>query len=194
MNLQEFYNKYNGRYLDYDKKFGFQCKDVFSAYNDWILGYPYIYGDAKNMFINGIRSGYYYKVDTPQRGDIVVWGQGMGVYGHIAIFEKGSASNFISFDQNYPSGSPCHFQGHSNKNVIGFMRPKKGNQMTPEQLQQIGDRFNSIDNSLKSVFQRLDKFEQNCGKRFDVLEKKECGTDTKTKNIVDSIVNFIKGL
>jgi hypothetical protein len=34
-------------------------------------------------------------------------------------------SSFTSFDQNWPTGSCCHFQYHENYDgVIGWLRPK----------------------------------------------------------------------
>jgi len=125
MIIEEFFKKYDGKFLDYDKAFGAQCKDVFSAYNKEVVGNPnYIYGDAKDMLVNGEASGVYVKVDTPQLGDVVIWGTQMGQWGHIAIFKSGTKSSFVSFDQNYPLGSNCHFVNHTSRGVIGYLRAK----------------------------------------------------------------------
>ena len=73
----------------------------------------------------------------PQEGDIVFWGS--GTYGHVAVFVEGSVDSFRSFDQNYPTGSPCHIQNHINYNsVLGWLRfkghPVADNQALIDQL------------------------------------------------------------
>ena len=55
MTLQNFFNKYNCRYLDYDGAFGNQCVDVMRAYVKEVYGLnPYLTilprGNAKNIF------------------------------------------------------------------------------------------------------------------------------------------------
>lgn len=125
MSVDEFFNKYNGRYIDYDGSYGYQCKDLFSAYNEEVVGNPgYVKGNARNIYHNA-PSQYYNKVSSPQKGDVVVWN--IGPYGHIAIYNKKNIIGFTSFDQNMPGGSPCHFQWHTFSGIIGYLRPKLNN-------------------------------------------------------------------
>lgn len=140
MNLAQFIAKYDGKYLDYDKKYGPQCKDVFSAYNAEVVENPdYIYGDAKDL-MKAADTEYYDSVSEPQTGDVVIWGDSMGPYGHVAIFvdEKKTEKTFRSFDQNYPLKTPCHIQKHNYVHIIGYLRPTnnsiiKDKEMTQEE-------------------------------------------------------------
>jgi hypothetical protein len=191
MTLVEFINKWNGRYADFDKRFGNQCKDLFSYWND-NFGYPYIYGDAKNMLANGIKSGYYTLVDSPRNGDVAVWNT--PPFGHIAIYVDG-----YYFSQNLPEGSPCHIRAIGKTNLIGWMRPKalEGDGMTPEQwkwltevfYKQAGDRFNSIDAQLKVI-----RTEQQA--QFEALKKqiaeKQCNCTCGAKQVTGTFIGEVK--
>lgn len=124
MTFDDFIAKYDGKFVDIDAMYGAQCKDLFSAYNTKVVGCPfYIYGNANQLF-DAAPDEYYEKLTAnPQKGDVVIWN--IGDYGHVAIFvSQLSADTFQSFDQNFPIGSPCHVQGHTYKNIIGYLRPK----------------------------------------------------------------------
>lgn len=129
MTLNEFINKYNGKKLDFDGAYGAQCKDLFSAYNKEVIGNPnYIVGDAYKLF-DAAPASVYDKIKNtptgvPQPGDIIIWDQGIGKYGHVAVFVEGDARTFRSFDQNFPLNSACHIQNHDYKAVIGWLRKK----------------------------------------------------------------------
>lgn len=141
MSIDEFFSKYDDKPLDWDGMYGNQCKDVFSYYNSEVVGCPYyIYGNASDL-MNADTDEYYDKIyDNPQQGDVVVWGTGVGQWGHVAIYDRTNGSNFVSFDQNYPIGSPCHFQGHNNfNNIIGYLRPHKGDNMSLSKLDLVRD-------------------------------------------------------
>jgi len=127
MTLQEFIDKYNGKELDVDGMHQNQCKDLFIAYNIELAGNPnYVWGNARDLLDNA-PDEYYEKLSgNPQRGDVVVWGQ--RPYGHVGIFIEGNGNGFNSFDQNYGGHlEPCQIVNHTYKNVIGFLRPRKGN-------------------------------------------------------------------
>jgi hypothetical protein len=54
----------------------------------------------------------------------MIWGS--GTWGHVAIFVEGDVDSFRSMDQNYPTGSPCHIQNHTNYDgVLGWIRFKR---------------------------------------------------------------------
>ena len=102
-----------------------QCVDLANAYIQFVLQLPIIeFANAKD-FPAKAGDKYEYILNTPtgipQEGDLVIWG---GIYGHIAIFIEGNANRFTSFDENYPTGSPCHVQEHDYKNVLGWLRAK----------------------------------------------------------------------
>ena len=173
MTLQDIMNKYDGKYLEYDGRHPNQCKDLFSAYNDWVLGNEYIYGHAKDMLKNGIKSGKYTRVYKPAYGDIVVWGTGIGDYGHIALFYSGTENRFNSFDQNYPIGSRCHMVAHTSKNVIGFMRPKKGDEMASKEYEELRLKFKNyatkkdLDTRAKSAIRDSKAYTDKVAKGID---------------------------
>jgi hypothetical protein len=141
MTPDEFFNKYNGRYLEYNNdRYKFQCMDLFWQYLKEVLNLdtqPYQgWGTAKNCYnnFNNIKGASQFftrisngPVNYPTKGDTVFWGFYLGVTGlagHVAICSGGNAKAFISFDQNYPTGSPCKFVNHSYRGVIGWLHPK----------------------------------------------------------------------
>jgi len=129
MTYEEFKNKYNGQPIDFDGAYGDQCVDLAQQYNKECLNGPFLVGDgAKDIFFTFPASIYecIYNEATnfPSQGDIVIWGTLIGPWGHIAIFDHGDASSFVSFDQNWPLDSKCHFEGHDYYGVLGWLHPK----------------------------------------------------------------------
>lgn len=138
MTFTEFISKYNGKYIDTDNAYGGQCMDLMHQYCVEMLGI----GDlsvlaapsAKAVFetFSTIKGHEFFEqiINTPegvpQEGDIVFWGN--APYGHVAIFVEGGTNSFKSFDQNYPTGSPCHIQGHTYSSVVGWLRFKQDSQ------------------------------------------------------------------
>lgn len=130
MTLQEFIDKWNGKGLDYDGAYGFQCTDVYRQYtkevvqgkqsppvagavNIWDTYLPEVYTRTANKPDN-----------APKPGDVIIWGTQLGQYGHVAICVEANTNNFTSFDQNYPIGSVCHLQKHTYVGVLGWLHPK----------------------------------------------------------------------
>lgn len=101
-----------------------QCVDLANAYIRYVLGLPVIELTNAKDFPSKAGDKYNYILNTPegipQEGDLVIWG---GTYGHIAIFIEGNTDRFTSFDENYPTGSPCHVQEHNYNNVLGWLHP-----------------------------------------------------------------------
>jgi len=125
MTIKEFFDKYNSKYVDYDKVYGYQCVDLMRQFVKEVYNLnPYVAipttGWAKNIFNNFKDNQYFKKVlntpyDIPKRGDIVFWGYYPFLYGwggHVGIFDSGDLYTIISFDQNYPTGQPCRFVRH----------------------------------------------------------------------------------
>lgn len=133
MNIDEFVATYDGVYLDWDHEFGNQCVDLVAMYCVEVLGTEPYYANAAdwwnyndNKFAAKIPIG---SGQTPQKGDIVIWSSstpGSGGSGHIDVWLSGDRSNFTGFDQNWPSGSYCHKQNHNYSNILGWYRPKGG--------------------------------------------------------------------
>jgi hypothetical protein len=138
MTFDSFITKYNGRFIDYDKAYGYQCMDLMRQYVHDVLGLrPYdaipASPTAKQCFLNFKDNQYFRKVwntpsGVPKKGDIIFWGWRWpvtGWAGHVAIFSDGNVNRFISFDQNYPTHSPCKFVNHSYVGVLGWLTPRK---------------------------------------------------------------------
>lgn len=138
MKYQDFTNKWNTKYVDYDGNYGAQCVDLMRQYCKDVLGvdgYKAIpsRGNAKDIFKNFVNNQYFTKVlntptGLPTKGDIIFWTTYpfiYGIAGHVAIYDSGDLKSIVSFDQNYPTNSSCHFQKHSYKACLGWLTPKK---------------------------------------------------------------------
>jgi hypothetical protein len=137
MTVDEFFAKYEGKGLDYDGSYGFQCVDVFKAYNKEVIGGPAVKGNAIDYWSNFPQSYYRQVKNTasnfPLIGDVVIWGTAVGQYGHIAICKEATKDAFTSFDQNWPVNvdvngnglGVCHFQPHNYNGLLGWLRPER---------------------------------------------------------------------
>lgn len=120
MTTQDFYNKWNGKFAEFDGQFPFQCKDLFSFYNRDVVGNPnYVPGDAWKLY-DACPAEFYTKVTNPQKGDVAVWEKAFGGFGHVAIVWDGGKF----FSQNYPLKTPCLLQSIPTNQITGYLRPK----------------------------------------------------------------------
>lgn len=145
MNVQEFFDKYNGKGLNPDNAYGNQCVDLADQYAVEVVGSPLPPVNGAKDFWSKNLVGYEKIPNTPdgvpQLGDIIIWTNGL--FGHIAVFKEGDANRFTSFDQNFPTQGyydnqgnfigtgVCHFQEHNYTSVAGWFHPK--NQPTQPQ-------------------------------------------------------------
>jgi hypothetical protein len=132
MNLKQFIDKYNNKFVDFDGVYGPQCFDLYRQYCKEVLEVPQSPATgsqgAKAIWTTYLQ-GYFDRfsnslINSPIPGDIVIWGTGIGPYGHVAVCWDANIMTFHSFDQNFPTGSPCHIQQHSYKGVLGWLRRK----------------------------------------------------------------------
>ena len=139
MTFEQFITKYNGRYIDFDGAYGFQCVDEIRQYIKEVLGWgPYIAlptrGNAKDIFIKFPDGGnkYFQKIkngpnNMPQKGDLVFWTWypfKIGWAGHTAIASVSWLMGLNTFDQNFPTDSFCRFTLHDYKGCLGWLRPR----------------------------------------------------------------------
>lgn len=144
MTISDFLNKWNGKPLDFDGYYGYQCMDLYQYYNRDVIGAPYIPADPayKVWTLNQYPKDFYTKIantptNVPQKGDVVIWSaQANGGFGHIAIFYQGDMLKFTSFDQNW-NGKYAHFQPHNYSYVLGWLRPKKPVTTQPVTLEMV---------------------------------------------------------
>ena len=134
MNYSEFINEYNGKSFDYDGVSGVQCVDLIKMYLNKVFGLnPGAWGNAKDYYENfnnlPLKNSFDRIANTPEfvpkRGDIAVWGAGLGnTYGHVAIATgEGNTSNFYTYDLNW-NGKTVHKENHTYKGFLGVLRPK----------------------------------------------------------------------
>lgn len=104
LSVQQFVDKYNGSSVDFDKKYGSQCVDLFNFYNSEVIGAPFIgtpaTGGARDLYEidSPTRAEFYKKLAADsqlQVGDVLVYGEPNGRYvengkviflGHVRIY------------------------------------------------------------------------------------------------------------
>lgn len=131
MTLQEFVNKWNGRRIDFDGSWGYQCIDLYRMYVKEVLQFPQspsVIG-AKDVWTTYLKDRFERIKKgvsiTPKAGDIVIWTSMPGnSYGHIAVALKSDNKGFISLDQNFPLNSRVHQQYHDYSYVLGWLRKR----------------------------------------------------------------------
>lgn len=138
MTLQQFINTHNGKPVEVeDPSNRDQCMDLAFAWLD-AQGIPratirHLYAYQAFTQPSELTKQYFDLVQgNPSPGDLIVWGTGVGIAGHIAIYVSGNyPTGFTSFDQNWPSGSKSHLQWHNNYGILGILKLKKGDSNMP---------------------------------------------------------------
>lgn len=183
MTTQEFFDKYNNKGIDFDGYYGFQCMDLAHQFAVEVNSQDFPAAPAAKDVWGKTIAGYDKIANTPdgvpQKGDIIIWGTGVGAYGHIAVFDHGNQNAFTSFDQNWPLNSLCHYQNHNYNGVLGWLRVKVApSQSPPVQHLEITDqtKIPQIDNKevqqikseLQSKNSRIQELDATIGK-FDTV-------------------------
>lgn len=108
MTYQEFKNKYNGKYTDFDGYYGCQCWDLAQRYFTEVLNLPSSIlsgcGNVKNMLVKpkiDVLRQYFNEVSIYEMttGDVCIWSSN-----HIAIFDHWDGRQNWYFSQN---PNPC---------------------------------------------------------------------------------------
>lgn len=139
MNLNQFVTKFNGKYVDWDKHYGYQCTDLARQYINDVLGFsPYVAlpaGATAKVIFNNFRGNQYLKKvinnprdknQVPPVGAIIFWGWRWpitGSAGHVAIVTSAikGQNNITVFNQNYPTGKPCLLKNFSYSGILGWL-------------------------------------------------------------------------
>lgn len=104
MTYQEFKNKYNGKYIDFDGYYGPQCWDLAQFYFSEVLNLPSSIlsgcGQVKNMLVKpkiDVLRTYFNEVpiNAMYPGDVCIWSTN-----HIAIFDHWDGHQNWYFSQN----------------------------------------------------------------------------------------------
>lgn len=121
--------------IDYDKKYGIMCFDLANDYSVNLIGGKQFLGmsafEIYTNFDNQPGKELYERIpNTPEfvpiKGDIMVWGTGIGEHGHVAICNgEGDTTWFKSYDQNWGvKNAPVTLIKHNYNAVLGVLRPK----------------------------------------------------------------------
>lgn len=127
--FDQFIEKYKGKFLEAGGSANAinQCVDLVNGYISEVLGLPKILGTNAQDFPSRAGDKYEYILNTPngipKKGNIIIWKSADRV-GHIAVFVSGDEFTFTSFDQNWPTGSPCTLVKHNYTNVLGWLKVK----------------------------------------------------------------------
>ncbi|MFT4245058.1 MAG: CHAP domain-containing protein [Micrococcaceae bacterium] len=114
--------------------YGAQCVDLFDYYFQDMTGEdPPMVEGAKDLWDMPGNIGTYFKQvpasETPQQGDVAIWGSSWGGgYGHVAIVIKSADDGNIQVLANNVDGSgsqPALVNNSSTSGLLGYLRPQK---------------------------------------------------------------------
>lgn len=137
MTLEEFVIKYLGKNIDFDKKYGYQCVDLFRQYSKECLGISEhtgpcsTSGGAKDLFLDYNKMPLekkYFTRETKKamiQGDILIWNETeTNKYGHVAIYLGKLNNSLIVFEQDGFKQDGAKINIRSKNNLLGFLRKK----------------------------------------------------------------------
>lgn len=136
MTLTEFVDKYNGKKIDFDSRYGAQCVDVFRQYCKDVLAIPHTGGvvGAADLFTKydamPLEQKYFDKLvyagRKPEAGDVVIFAPTKSnKYGHVAIVLDASSEKITVFEQDGFKQDGAHVGSWNYARVIGFLRKRQ---------------------------------------------------------------------
>lgn len=149
--FEKYFAERLGKPIDYDKMYGVTCFDLANDYSvNLVGGKAFVGGSAYEIYTNydnqPSKDLYVRIPNTPEfvpiMGDIIVWGQGIGQWGHVAICNgNGDTTWFESYEQNWRGQhEPVELLRHNYNAVLGVLRPKDISKVLGEQVKfTIGD-------------------------------------------------------
>lgn len=150
---KDFFNRYDGKPLDFDGYYGTQCVDVIMQFTADVLKIPrWGSGNAVGRWTDYPTAHFERIANTasfvPRLGDIVVWGTWSGnPYGHIAIATgEGDTNRFVAFGANWPVGDVCGYDWYSYANVLGVLRFKNQSVINDDMSQAEREELNWLRN------------------------------------------------
>lgn len=127
MRVLDFVARYHGQYLTAPGGAGRQCVDLANQYLIDVWGLAEVHANAvdwPHAQIAGWRWTANSPANAPGLSALVVWGpyaaHEIGVFGHIALALAANTATLITFDQNWPDGSPCMLTVHDYGGVLGW--------------------------------------------------------------------------
>lgn len=136
MTLDDFVEKYNGTKVDYDKKFGSQCVDLFRQYCHDVLEIPHtgaVIG-ARDLYLDYLKMPLerryfdripYTEDNTPEKGDVLIWeGSPGNKYGHVALCLEANKYTLKVFEQDGFKQDGAKITERPYKRLLGWLRFK----------------------------------------------------------------------
>jgi len=136
MTFFEFVRKYNGKQVDVDSSYGYQCVDLMRKYCEEVLNLS-LYslpgvlgaGDLWNKVPDNhpnFKKLKNWPWAVPQQGDIILWGRSKKLpYGHVAIVNTADLWKISSFDQNWDGKQRCAVvDNHNYSGCQGWLRKR----------------------------------------------------------------------
>jgi len=130
VNVPSFVDRYNLTVVTAPGGLGGTCVDLANTYLLEVMHQPHIWADAcqwKNATIKGMGWRDNHPTNYPSIGSLVVWCKNnnvaVGAAGHIALVIAADIMSLITFDQNWPPGSPCRLLVHSYSGIVGWHQP-----------------------------------------------------------------------
>lgn len=144
MTFDEYFDKYEGKGIDYDGSYGVQCFDLANDYSVKVVGGKQFVGmgayEIYTNYYNQPGHDLYERIPNtpdfiPKKGDIIVWSQSLSRWGHVAICTgEGDTTWFSSYDQNWGGkNEPVTLIKHNYNAVLGVLRPKDQERVLGEQ-------------------------------------------------------------
>lgn len=204
MTIDEFLTKYANKKWDFDGYWGAQCFDLFQFYNRDVVGGGFVSGGSAKDIWQTYPKDLYEQIPNsptnyPRKGDVVVWGDKYGPYGHVAICsEDGNPDTFTVLSQNDPVGVPSIYKTYSDwKGVLGWLRPKPP-QEDPLQacLKQHGELVTEIDN-LKRTLGLTEQDNKTKQAMIDDLKNNLSASNSKLKPLEErnkKLETFVQGI
>lgn len=134
MTIDKFISTYIGKKVDYDKKFGAQCVDLFRQYCQDVLNIPHTgsVDGAKELFTNysklPLEIKYFDRITRgPITGDIAIYdGTSSNIFGHVAIVIGNMAGrDLLLFEQDGFKQDGAKLTIRTIDNLLGYLHPKK---------------------------------------------------------------------
>jgi len=191
MTLDTFITKYNGKKVEYHSYSSgalYQCTDLANQYIVEVLNLTPIIGTNAQDFPTKRGNEFNWIINTPDalptKGALMIFKSTDGV-GHISIFVEGNLNLFRSFDQNYPTGSPCKIVQHNYRNVLGWLTPIMPEKTyTQAEWQTERDERNKNWELYQATLTKISELEKNIADRAKATEEK----DRQDQDYFDSLV------
>lgn len=129
MKTLDFLWRHIGQYVTAPGGAGNQCVDLVNLYllEEWHLAH--VWADAcqwQHARIPGWSWVGNQPTNAPGPESIVIWcaypPHQIGAAGHIALCVQADGMHLVTFDQNWPDGSPCRLVAHDYGGVVGWLR------------------------------------------------------------------------